>query len=152
MGNKQTTASPVIGAPGRTPGAGAAAARPAPGQPTQLRVMCPSCHTLLVPPASLFRCPCGQIMTYQLPGSSSAGLGGTPSQAGAPRTMPDGGPVVPPRGGSAIIFASGGRGGSLGAPPPDVQMQLMSASVEERIRFLLAHLPPDSPHAAIFRT
>lgn len=149
MGNKQTTSSsPVIGAPGRTPSAGPA--RPAAGQPAQLRVMCPSCHTLLVPPASLFRCPCGQIMTYQLPASSAAGAAA--GGAGAPRTVPAGGPVVPPRGGSTILFSSTGRAGSLAAAPPDVQMQLMSASVEERIRFLLAHLPPDSPHAAIFRT
>lgn len=31
---------------------------------TGIRVVCPRCRAVLMPPATLFRCPCGQLMTF----------------------------------------------------------------------------------------
>eukprot|EP00500_Bicosoecida_sp_ms1_P001276 CAMPEP_0203807898 /NCGR_PEP_ID=MMETSP0115-20131106/1312_1 /ASSEMBLY_ACC=CAM_ASM_000227 /TAXON_ID=33651 /ORGANISM="Bicosoecid sp, Strain ms1" /LENGTH=307 /DNA_ID=CAMNT_0050716583 /DNA_START=399 /DNA_END=1318 /DNA_ORIENTATION=+ len=96
---------------GAYPGAGAGGAGGA------VHVVCPQCHAVLVPPARVFRCPCGQTMTYNVP---------------RPR-------------GDGFMGHTGLRFVALGGGPSESSLHAMA--VEERIHSLMRSLPPDHPQA-----
>lgn len=87
-------------------------------------VMCPRCRALLEPPGALFRCPCGQLMTYEVPST----LGGRVRGGG-------GGPMLQD---SVTVMSA-----SLRQARIDIEM---------RMQHMADTLPPDDQQARFLRT
>lgn len=97
------------------------------------RVVCPRCRTILAVPDNIFRCPCGEVLTYE-PAAANAAAADTmffrlrvvaPADAAAvPRTR--------------VRRRLGGGGPGDGG----------AADIEARARSALSRLPAEDPHAA----
>ena len=105
---------------------------PAPPVDFGVRVTCPRCQLLLIPPpgAPIFLCPCGQALQLDL---SLAPLGALPPP--------------PPPGGPSFFYLHGATygpgGGTLSRPPPHLDAAGLTLSAIHRSA-LLGRMPRDS--------
>lgn len=111
---------------------------PVPGD-TGIRVCCPRCRAILLPPAPLFRCPCGQMLSFTPP-PPGGGAGAAAAAAGGAAA---GGSVLD----GPVISGIPGVSGRI-----VIRRRRSPLDVEERIQLLLAHMPRDDPHAVFLRT
>lgn len=110
------------------------------------RVVCPSCNAILMPPAPLFRCPCGQLMTFSVPPQMATLLHSYDSEAsGVPGGVLDqlsisGSAYIPPH---RMGGAQRRQSHALLRRPNEL---------EERLLALLEAVPRQSPQATFLRS